>query len=106
MDVALAVNFERLAQDVVDGLARMQRGVGVLEDELQLAPVGAAPPAGGALAIDFQNGALRRNDPGDRLEQCRLARAGFADDPESFPLSNLERYVMDREDFPAARGGR
>ena len=43
VDFCFTVDFEGLAQDVVDGLARVERGVRVLEDELQLASVGAAP---------------------------------------------------------------
>ena len=39
----LAMDFERLQQDLVDAHARVQRGVGVLEDDLHAAAEVAQP---------------------------------------------------------------
>ena len=65
---AIAMDDQRLAQDVVDRLARMQRGVGILEDELHAAggQPGCAWRPGGA-AIDSQ--------PRCRVEATRPAMA-------------------------------
>ena len=50
-----AVVGERLADDLARGQARVERGVGVLEDDLEVAPVGvhrAPPEAGDLLALE------------------------------------------------------
>ena len=98
----VAVDLQRLAQDVVDGLPRVERGVGVLEHELQHPPVRAAAAPRRGPAIDLEPRALRRHEPGDRPEDRRFARTGLPDDAEGLAGRDLERDPFDRADQPAA----
>ena len=82
--VADAVDRERLGQDAVDGVARMQRAVGVLEHHLDgavEAPCRAAPAPVAPSTRDAAGPVGR--EAADRAQHGRLAGAGFADEPEA-----------------------
>src|SRR5438105_1721360 len=94
-----AVILQRLADDVADPEARVQRGVGVLKDDLQLAAIGAhlAPrQLVDALAIDADLAGGRLDQFEDRLARGRLAAAAFADEAQGLALRDVERDTVDR----------
>ena len=82
------VDVQRLADDLLDRHARIERAVGVLENHLELAPPRAQHRAAhprDVLAVE-QNAARRRLDqPHDGAAQRRLAATAFADQPQRFP---------------------
>src|SRR6516225_5673896 len=89
---------ERLADDVVDFEAWVERGVRVLEDDLQLAPIGPHLTAGqpvDALAPDADLARGRIDQFEDRLAGGRLAAAALADEAQSLALSDVERDSID-----------
>ncbi len=97
----LGVDLVRLADDVADRHARVERGVRVLEDHLDVAAdrlQGAAREAGDVLALVADlpaGGALQVDEhPGHR----RLAAAGLADDAEGLALVQVEGDPVDRLD--------
>ncbi len=85
LDVADALDLQRLAQDRPDAHARIQRRVGILEHHLQVT-AGPAQIAAAALedllTIQFDLAAVGLLDPDDQLAQRRLAAAGLADESE------------------------
>ncbi len=95
------VHLQRLADDVVDRHLRVQRGVGVLEDDLQLAP--HRPHL-----RDRQPGELAPLEPhraGGRLVQLedgpaggRLAAAGLPHHAEGLPGVDVEAHAGHRLD--------
>src|SRR4051794_4766602 len=95
------MDHERLGDDRADGLAWIQRRVGVLEDHLNLAPKWLqllARKIRDLLALDLDR-------PARRLEQavheacCRgLAAACLADDAERLPPLDVERDAVDGAD--------
>src|SRR6185312_5047289 len=102
VDPGNAVDGQRLAQDVVDRLSRMQRRIGVLEDELQHPAVFTRPPGGRRPAVDLEPGGGGGNEPGDRSQYGGFARSGFTDDAEAFPGRHLERDVLHGADLAVA----
>ncbi len=89
---------EGLGEDVADGHARIERGVGILEDDLHAAAEGAHGGGGGgrqrvAFEEDFAGGGF------DEAEQHAgdgaLAGAGFADQAEGFAGCDGEGDVVD-----------
>ena len=94
-----AVIDERLADDVADLEARVERGVGVLEDDLELAPIGphlVARQAVDALAVDADLARGRVDQLEDRLAGGRLAAAALADEAQGLALGDVERDAVDR----------
>jgi len=103
-----AVHPRRLADDVVDPQARVQRSERILENHLDLehgmarlvrrhlARIGAAiePPA-----LAWRQGA------GDDAAQGRLAAAGFADQPEDLALGDRQAHAIDRAHHLLAQVG-
>ena len=98
-----AVIEQRLADDVADRQARVERGVGVLEDDLQLAPPAAASAgASGAsmsLAVDADLARGRVDQLQDRLARGRLAAAALADQPQRLARGDVEGDAVDRVDL-------
>src|SRR3954453_12105477 len=93
------VDREGLADDLPDGLARVQRRVRILEDHLHL----TAQRTEVALRQVRDVAAVEDDLPGRRLEQAhdqprrrRLPPPGLADDAEGLPLVDVERHVLDR----------
>ncbi len=92
---------ERLADDVADRHAGVERGVGVLEDHLDVAPHRLQRPAGQpgdvlALVADLARGGPLQvhQHPGHR----RLAAAGLADDAQRLAPVQVEGDAVDRLD--------
>src|SRR5262249_38870696 len=96
-----AVGRERLADDLADGHARVERGERVLEDDLHLPAIWPERGAGEARDV----AALDHDAPLGRLDQAqdgaadgRLAAAGFADEAERLTLVDRQRDTVDRTD--------
>ena len=88
---------ERFEKQPVDGLARMERAVGVLEDHLDLAEEGPRPALPGTdLAVDGDASRRDRREPDDGAEQRRFPRAGFADEAEGFAPRDPDAHVAER----------
>ena len=106
-----AVHARRLADDVGDAHARIERRVRVLEHHLDLEfgvaarfrrqrrDIGAAPQT---------RAAGRRQYAGSDAAERRLAAAGFADQADHFALGDREAHVVERmhHDFAHAGAGK
>ncbi len=103
-DVALlaildAVDQQALGDDVAHGHARVQRRIGVLEDDLHVAAqrlefVGAQIED--ILPVEEDRARIRRNQAQDRPRHGGLATAGLADQPEGLAFLDRETDVIDR----------
>src|SRR5208282_6462279 len=94
---------QRLADDVADSEARVERGVGVLEHHLELAPVGphlAARQRIDALAVDADLARGRVEQFEDRLARGRLAAPALADEAQGLTRADVEGDAVDRVDLP------
>jgi hypothetical protein len=93
------VHDRRLADDVGDLHARVQRGHRVLKDHLHLerrrACVRAGEGRARAAAKLHRAGAGRKN-PGDDAAERRLPAAGFPDEAHDLALVDREAHVVDR----------
>jgi hypothetical protein len=92
---------ERFGDDVPDGHARIQRCVGILEDDLQLAAcLPHLPPVRfrQVLALEDDRAFGRLQQLQDAVAGRRLTRAGLADEPERLAGMHIERDVVDRLD--------
>ena len=97
------VHEERLADDVPAGHAGVQRGDGILEDQLHV-----APHLSQRLALEGDEVlALEQDRPGCRLVELQnaaarrgLAAAAFPDEAEGLPLLHVEADVVHRLDVP------
>jgi hypothetical protein len=77
----------------------IQRGIRILEDDLQLAAQGAQRRAGGCAHVLAAIDDLARvglDQPQDRPARRRLAAAGLADDAEGLARADLEADAVDR----------
>src|SRR5258707_12554183 len=94
------VDDERLLENGADLLARVERGIGVLEDDLngaaQRATFGFRFAFGGIPAGDAQGAAARLLDQRDQAGEGRLATAGLADDAERLAGLQGEGDAVDR----------
>ena len=90
--------FERFGQDLAQALARVERGLRILEDHLHAQDIGkagrrraVAPPGGPGTA------ARRRLavQAGDHPSQGRFAAAGFAHQAQHFAAAHRQRYAVD-----------
>jgi hypothetical protein len=104
--VALLLDRQTLGQDLADGHARRQRGVGVLEDVLHARPDRAQR----GVVERCQLGAVETDrGAGVRLDQAqgaaadrRLARSGFADQTDHLAARDLEADVLEHAQRLAA----
>ena len=83
--VADAVDRERRADDLSHPLARVQRRVRVLEDDLELPPQRAHPTPGelrDVLSVEDDAAVRQREEPHEGASQGRLAAARLADQAE------------------------
>jgi hypothetical protein len=96
------MNDERLGDDVLDAEAGIERGEGILEDDLHIA---AQPPhfagAGGEQVAAFEADAARSRlkEPQNQPSQRALARSRFAHQSESFASLNVERNIVHGANF-------
>ena len=87
--------MQRAGKNLAHALARVERGVGMLEDDLHVAPVVAVHAGDVVNAVAAEDDlAIERIEAGQRLGERRFARAGFADDAEDF--TGLDGRLMAR----------
>src|SRR5262249_60562601 len=89
-----AVNAHRLGQRLADHPPRIERGVGVLEDDLELAAEEAEPLlAGGAhvLALEEDGAVIGLDEAKDGAPRPRLAAAALADEAQGVALAGRGR---------------
>ena len=90
---------KRLADDLRDGLPRIERRIGVLEDHLHLASQRTEPTVGqvrDVLALEPDRSGCRIEETQHQAGCRRLAAAGLADDPERLASADRQRDVFDR----------
>jgi len=95
---------QRVVEDRADGLARVERRVGVLEDDLDLAPdvLAAAPDRPRhRRAVHLQRAGLRREQPGQGAQQRRFAAAALPHHPDHLARADREGQVVQRRHGPA-----
>jgi hypothetical protein len=93
--------FERLGDDACDGLARIERAIGVLEHHLEIASCGAqfAPRQRVQIAPEQLHAARgRRIERHHETRDGRLARTRFADDAQAAAGFDLEAHAVERLD--------
>ena len=93
---------QRLADDLAGPLARVERGVGVLEDHLHLAPQRPhLPPreAGDLAPVEADRARGRLDQLQDRAAERRLAAARLADQAERLAAPDAEADAVDRADL-------
>ena len=91
---------QRAREGRADAAARVQRGVGVLEDDLQVAPLGPEGGAGEAHEVHVLEERPARggiDEAHEHAGQRGLAAAGLADQSERLALRQLERHAVDGE---------
>src|SRR5262245_35830061 len=88
---------------VLDRQARVERGIAVLKDHLDLASEGLEVERGGAdlLAVEEHVAGIGLDDLHDEPGCGRLAAAGFADDAERLALGDGEVDAIDGTDHAA-----
>src|SRR6185503_11900223 len=99
------VNVQRLADDLIDAQARVEAGIGILEDDLEPAAVSPHVPLRQCAQIDAieDDPALVRLDEPERAAAGRcLARSGFADEADDGAALHVEAHAIDRLDGAAA----
>ena len=92
------VHLQRLADDVARRHARVQRAVGVLEDELHAAVHGAHAAAlelRQVLAVEEDLAARGLHQLHDAAGHARLAATALPDQPQRLPPRNAEAHVVD-----------
>ena len=95
------VDPERVADDLADALARVERRVRVLEDHLHLAPERpqlAPRERRDVGAVEADRAARRLVQPHEQPAERRLPAARLADDAERLAAPDLERDAVDRVD--------
>jgi hypothetical protein len=93
-----AVHEEVERHRVLHREARIQRGVGVLEHELHVAPQALHPRRRrppDVLAAEGQAAGVRFDQAQEQPRQRRFAAAGLAHDPERFGRIDVERHAVD-----------
>ena len=90
------VHPQQLAQHPAHGQPRVQRGVRVLEDHLDAAPVRPRPRRREHPAVEADLAAVRAQQPGQSLGERGLARPGFADEGECLAPPHLQVNAVDR----------
>jgi hypothetical protein len=93
-----AVHAHRLADHPADGVARVERGVRVLEDHLHPPPERAQlrlTECGDVLPVEDDPAGCRLVEPQDRSPDRRLAAAGLSDKAERLPALDRERDAVD-----------
>ena len=96
-----AMDDEGLGDDLADGMARVEGGVGILKDHLH---AGAEPAQlvvverRQVLAVEEDAAGGRRVELEDGAAGGRFAAAAFADEAEGLAAGNVERDAVDRFD--------
>src|SRR4029079_950024 len=97
-----AIDLERLGDEVVDRLLRVERLVRVLEDELDPASVvvqpAHAPQVAHVLAVERDLASGLAGELDDDSTGCRLPRAPLDDEPEHLALLDRQVDAVDGSD--------
>ena len=99
-----AVHAHRLDQRLADPPARIERGVGILEDDLQLAaqhPQTRLARRDHVLALEDDLTRVGLDQAQRGAPGRRLAAAGFADQAEGLAVAHAERDAVERADGDA-----
>ena len=99
------VDRQRLAHDIADAHARVERRVRILKDDLQMPPrlaQLARPEREHVLILEPHFAGARLDQPQHAPARRRLARAGFADEPERLARGDGKADVVDRAHGRAA----
>ena len=94
-----AVHLQRLGDDVADRHARIERRIGILEDDLDLpADHPHLPPlqGGDVGAVEFDAARGRLDQPHDQAAGGGFAAARFADHGQRLALIDVEADIIDR----------
>jgi hypothetical protein len=105
LGVGQAVDGQRLGQDAVDRLPRVQAAVRVLEHHLHLAAKGLAARRGPRRCPPAHRAGRARRQPADGAQHGRLARARFADDAEALARLHGEAGALDGHEAVVRRAG-
>ena len=100
-----AVQAQRVFQRAANGLAWIERGVGILKHDLHAAGQRlsiARLPIRHDLAVEHDTAPRRCLQAQYRKRQCRLAASGFADQTEAFTALQFEIDAVDRTEQPPA----
>jgi hypothetical protein len=106
--VADLVHVERLGEDLAHRHARVERGIGILEDDLHVAahpPQVALAEVGDLLALEAHRAPGRVHQAEHEAAGRRLAAARFAHQRQGLAAGDLEAHVLDgahHADQPAA----
>ena len=92
---AEAVNIQRLAYDVLDRHARIERGVGILEHHLHLLAHMHDVLVRHGLAVEYDLARCGGVEPQYRAAGGRLAAAGFADEAQRLAPADVEGDIVD-----------
>src|SRR5207245_2602132 len=93
--------LERSAEDAPNGMAAVQRRVGILEDDLQLANVRLGPPRERGredMGIELHRASGGGEEAEDGPGEGRLAAAGLADGSQSLPRPGRRGDGLERVD--------
>jgi len=99
-----AVQAQGFGDDLPDGHARVERGRGVLEDEVEVlaqGPQGAPGKAGHVRAVDVDGAAGRVVESYGTASDGRLAATRFPDQAHDFALADRERDSVGGAHDPA-----
>jgi hypothetical protein len=100
-----AMQAQRILKRATNGLARIERSVGILEHDLYDAGQGlsiARLPARHDLPVQHDAAARRHLQAKYRKRERRLAATGFADEAEAFTALQFEIDAIDRTQQPPA----
>jgi hypothetical protein len=91
------MNGKRFGNDFADAHARVQRGVGILEDHLRLPARGAQFRSAereqvAPFELDFAT--VRLGEPEEHARESSLAAAAFADDSEGLAARDIETHAI------------
>src|SRR5882724_10528863 len=95
------VNDQRFADDVADAHARVERGIGILKDDLDIAAKRAkffAAERADVLAVKVDLARTRFDQADHATAGGRLAATGFADQPQRFAGPDVKIDAVDRMD--------
>ena len=98
-----AMDHERLRDRVAHAVARVERLVGILEDDLRLAPHRpqlALRERGDVAPVDLDRARARHEHAHDRLRGRRLAAARLADERDELARRHRQRDAVDRAHHP------
>jgi hypothetical protein len=96
-----AMDLQRVLDELRDGHRRVERRVGVLEDDLRLPAQRAELPLRhlrDLAPFELHTSLGRLDEPEDGAPEGRLAASGLADEAEHLAAPELDRDVVDRPD--------